>query len=159
MPHSTEQLDLEAEHDRLVAEYETARDDLEADPDDAGARQRADRARRHAAAVEWLVDEYGADADLVVGGLTMGEDAQVLDRVEQARATQTHDVELRGIARNWTVAAGVETAPFYDDDAADLSDRIESVADLPRHVGKYLYAQISAAETLEPDLGNGSDGG
>lgn len=158
MPYNTQPLDLEAEHERLVDAYhearETATSDDESDARREYAQQSATRAKRYVAAVEWLLDEYGADAEVVVGGLTMGEDAQVTDEVDAAASAKTTPDAVRGIARNYTVAAGVPEAPFYDG-AESLGDRVDAVADLPRHVGKYLHDRIADREAVDPDLGNG----
>jgi len=165
MPYDASPLDLDAEHDRLAEEYhdalERAEDDSRPDGARRQARQEATQAKRHAAAVEHLQEKFGEDAEIVVGGLTMGEDAEVTDRIDAVSATKTHSEAIRGVSRNYTVAAGVEAAPFYDGDASelDLGDRAEAIADLPRHVGKYLHDRIAAKETLDPDLGNGSGGG
>jgi len=158
MPYDDRPLDLDAEHDRIAARYEeataTAEDGDRSDTARQQARQAAARAEQHAAAVEWLRDEYGPGCRVVVGGLTMGEDAQVTDRVDAIAETKTHD-SIRGAARNFTVAAGVSEAPFYDDEAMTLDDRADAIADLPRHVGKYLHDRINARESVDPDLGNG----
>jgi hypothetical protein len=159
MPYDTAPLDLEAEHDRLAERYHEARavaqDDSESEAAREQAQRAATRAKQHAAAVEWLIDEYGPGARIEVGGLTMGEDAQVVDEVQAAAAAKTNSEAIRGLSRNYTVAAGVATAPFYDDDASTLGDRVAAISDLPRHVGKYLHSQIADRETLDPDLGNG----
>lgn len=162
MPYDATPLDLEAEHDRLAEEYhdakERAEDEELSDATRQRARQEAATAKRQAAAVEFLQAEYDDGSEIVVGGLTMGEDAEVTDRVDAISTTKTNPEAVRGVSRNYTVAAGVESAPFYDD-THGLGDRAEEIAELPRHVGKYLHDRIAAKETLDPDLGNGSGGG
>lgn len=160
MPYDANPLDLEAEHDRLAEQYHDA-DARATDEgrDDAArerARQQATAAKRHAAAAEWLQEH--CDGPIVLGGLTMGEDAEVMDRVDAVSRAKTDPEAVRGVTRNYTVAAGVVDAPFYESDDPDLGTRAEAIADLPRHVGKYLYDRIADKETVDPELGNGSGG-
>jgi hypothetical protein len=158
MPYDAEPIDFDAELRRLGRRYqsavETAEDDDATEKEREQAREAATRMKRHAGAVEWLRDEFGADCRVVVGGLTMGEDARVTDAVDAAAEAKTHG-GVRGLARNYTVAAGVVEAPFYDDETNGLEDRVAAVAELPRHVGKFLHHKIAVAEDIDTELGNG----
>jgi len=161
MPYDVSRLDLDAEERRLADRYATATeraaDDSLTDAEREQARQVAAETERHAAALEWLLDRYGGDWAVRLGGLTMGEDAKVTDRLEDARAAKVSGDSVTGMARNLTLAAAVPTAPFYDDTEIDggadsLDDRLAAVADLPRHVGTYLYDRVAARESLNADF-------
>lgn len=107
--------------------------------------------------VEYLIDEYGGDATVEVGGLTSGEYARVEDWVAKSRE-QAGGSDVPGVRRNVFSAAGLQEAPFLDADALEeaetpreeLEVKVGIVSNLPLGCAKWLQDRVNE----ETSLGN-----
>jgi hypothetical protein len=119
MPLKTETYVLGDERDRLDDRLDTL-----ADQAAGGDEEAIDEARdveSHLAGVIWGIDQYGADAEVRVGGLTTGEMAEVRDRTAAAREESKQfggHGQVDGAATTFYTAAGVLDAPFVDGTAS-----------------------------------------
>jgi len=119
---------------------------------DDGAQPAAVEAQRNG--VQYLVDEYGADAEVTIRAVRTGLFGEVEDRVNDARAQRLKQGSDRqstdGITRVFYVAQGCVGAPFYDEFARDLDDRVTAVRSLPIEAAKWLEAEIDDVTTVDP---------
>lgn len=131
--------DLDEQLDQLAAQLS----DVEDDTASAAVLQRAaNEIDTQGTDLSGLVEEYGADAEIVVRGLDAGEYARVEDRVAAMRAATDEPGGLPGSSRNVWAAAGLVDAPFLDDEA-DFDAAIETVASLDPGVAKWLEARVN----------------
>lgn len=153
--------------DDAIAELEDSLDDLadevaqihpdDRDPDNEEfrrIRQQAAETERHLGGLEWARDEWGGDAEFVLGGLTTAEFAHVQDRVgdlKQETVTATGSVEGAGTV--FYVAQGVHSAPFADADDA-FEDICEAVHALPPQLTQWLEGEIEDLTTVGEREGN-----
>lgn len=140
-------LTLQAEIDRLAAEYDdTEADltDLEADSARAASKQRylgdLDQMGREVAA---LADAHGEDATVTVRGLSAGEYAKVENRTAEAASNVSGSGGAPGSGRLVFAAAGLVDAPFYDGDEGDLNAKLQALAEQPVGVRKWLEDLVS----------------
>lgn len=152
---------LGAERERLADQHDAVlAQDGAADAD--AIRYGATELAQRGAAVAGLIEEYGADAEVTVRGLTAGRYARVEDRVATHRQRRDDLQAARGYHRNVYAAAGLVDAPFFDRDAAadrvgapnqerawaDLATReqldaaVAVVADQPPGVVKWLHGLV-----------------
>jgi len=134
------------ERDRLDERLdELAERASEADSDHArqGIWQIARQVEDRLDGVQYLIDEYSADATVTVQPLTAGETARIEDSMADLQRRSDHSAGgLPGTRRNHDAAAALVDAPFLDDvDADDLDDCLPVVADLPTQAVKWLRAR------------------
>lgn len=160
MPFDVTTIDLAAEEQRLEERREAAF--AEARNDDVGEREReqatarAREAEQDRRAVARLREEYGDDATLEIGGLTMDEKAWVTDRIDDLRAQKTGD-NVWGATKHYYAGVGLVTAPFFDGDVESYEARVQAVGEQPAPVIEYVYRQVDSLSTLSGPLGSGSD--
>ena len=146
----TETLRVDDVHAELLAERDDILDDVatmdEGNPAYPDLVERGATIDTHLDGVEWLRDEYGADATIEVRGLRAGSFAELEDNLHEATGGRTGP----GVARNYTVAQGVVAAPFYEDleSTATLEDRLPAVAALPIPVAKWLKQRVDEATAV-----------
>lgn len=150
MSLDTKTVTLGEERDRLDEALDDLADIL-ADADDSTSgqrlRQRGNDLDQQGRGIAHLVDEHGADAEVVVRGLDSGEFARVEDRVADIRA-QREGGQTPGAHRNVYAAMGIVDAPFADDPES-FDDRLDAVTDLPIGATKWLYALVDDLTTVE----------
>lgn len=156
MIDSEQTLRLGDELDRLAEQV----DELEAQAADADDSASGDALRwsvneldQQGAAVAELIDEYGADAEVVVEPLDAGTYGRVEDRVASHRE-RSKQASVQGYHRVVYAAAGLVDAPFHepDEDADAFDAAIATVASLNPAAAKWLYARVDDLTT--PDSGN-----
>lgn len=141
---------VEAADDAAEDDRDDAVDDLE-----AYANSYVEPRLRDIAA---LREEYGADAALVIGQLTLDERANYLDYLEAAREqwSERAGVESKsGFRRKlWYVAAAVVDAPWLDGEE-DIPDRAAALRSevSPRHDAVEVLFGV-ATEVNESESGN-----
>lgn len=119
--------------------------------DGEGVVDDATDAEHHHQAVTALCDEYGADAEIRVQGLTAGDYARVEDRLANSPNSGP------GSSRTLTTAAALQAAPFLDERDADprsLEETAPVVADLPPTVVRWLHHVADDLTTVGADEGN-----
>lgn len=145
----TETTTLGAERDRLDARL----DDL-ADETAATETPQADASavEQQYYALEALVEEYGADAEVSFQGLTAGDSARVAGYFETEFVGDPGS-ELRQLYR---AAACLQSAPWLtDEQASDWQARAQALADAPLGVRDWLLERTNAVTALDGDAGNG----
>lgn len=159
MPRNTHILNLEEEADALDQEAADVHDRYQAAEDGSDAAQRLQQQGlqldERLAALEWAVDEYGPDAEIVVWELTPGEKARYTDKLQNARSQASSQGELGGVGMagvHW-VAAAVREAPFYGDDIDTHDDRVAAVAGADGPVPQ-LVEWLKSKATEVNSLGN-----
>lgn len=156
MPRDTTTYVAGEERERIDARLDTLADTAaqhDADSDAyAEAVEEASRLEQHLVALQWLVDEHGADAEVTVGGLTTGEYAQAQDRVADDQASRVGGGSTEGASRVYFVASGLVAAPFIDAENP-LDKRVTAVSNLPPQVTTWLEHAIDEA-TVPADPGN-----
>jgi len=156
MPRTTHTYAVGDERDRVDVRLDELADQVARAGAGSGAYddavEEASTLEEHLVALEWLVDEYGADAEVTIGGLTTGEYAEATDRVVDAQSTQVGGPDSStGVGRVFFVASGLVDAPFLD--ATDIESKADVVSGLPPQVTTWLEAEIDEA-TLPADPGN-----
>jgi len=96
----------------------------------------------------WLREEYGADAEITVRGLSAGDQARVEDRASDIRAERSGAGNAPGSRRQVTVATGLVEAPFLDGDAG-YEETLRAVGNVPDGVVVWLQSEIDDATSLE----------
>lgn len=104
-----------------------------------------DRADTFADGLGWAVDEFDADAEIVLEALTAGRRNEVIDRINSSRVGDVGD----GLVTNWMIAAAITECPWFDDEAP-LEDMVAAVAQLPPAVVDWLEHELGELN----DLGN-----
>jgi len=152
MPLTTATYTLGDEQDQLDARLDDLADRA-ADGEDV--IEEAQEAESHLAGVLWGIQEYGADAEVTVGGLTTGEMAEVRDRTAAARNEAAQfggHGQVDGAASTFFVAAGVLDAPFVDGDAS--VDALTSVVASELHPQFTQWLEAKVDEETSVDAGN-----
>lgn len=133
---------LGEERDRLDAKLDDYADKLvNADGGTASAQalqQAASNIETQLGGVDYLVQQFGESAEVTVKGLNAGEFARVQDRAATMRAQRDEPGDIPGARSNVFAAMGVVDAPFLDEDAATLDDRVQAVTSQPIGVSKWL---------------------
>lgn len=145
------------ERDRLDARLDDLAESLaSADTDTQGAqwlRQQANEIDQQGNGVAYLIDEYGADAEVTVRGLDAGGFAQVEDRIADINAGADGPGNNPGSARNVWAATGLVDAPFFDEkpDSGNSAYRqkLDAVAAQPVGVAKWLEALVNEETSVE----------
>jgi hypothetical protein len=142
----TRTVTLGDERDRLSAELDDLADDLAA-ADDPPAKlwSEAQDLDQAGEAVAALAARHGDEATVTVRGLTAGEIARVEDHLDDSDGGA-------GASRIAYAAAGLEDAPFLDDDAVSLQARMEAIAD--EAVGVRVWIEELVDDVGSPDEGN-----
>jgi hypothetical protein len=187
MPLNTTTITLGEELERLREEYRqldaaAANDDADAGgadgdagaendgtaPDGDGVSAALDALRAHQRrkvnGVGYLADEYGHDAAVTVGGLTMQDKALVLRELStvknEAAAVGMGEIDTVGLDDLYEAAAGLVDAPFLPDDV-DAADPMQFSAVVDELGGEYpqvtrwLVDRVRVATELPDHLGNG----
>lgn len=142
-----ETLRLGDERERLDAKLDELVDQA-AGADDATAVQTvATRVQTRAAAVDWLVEEYGPDATVTVRGLDAGEYANAEDDVAGMRQQASQD-SVPGAKRNVFAAHALVDAPFLEKRDPPFEEAIETLADQPPGVVKWVHNRADSLTTV-----------
>lgn len=160
---------LDARLDALAAEVGELESDLDtvieemATGDAAGYGDAVEEAIRiqesFLPGVNYLVEEYGDEATVTVGGLTAGDRGRVQDRTAAAKAQRVGwsagggGGSTAGLWSIFYVAAGVVDAPFVDGDGG-FEAHVRAVREQPPQVVDWLENRVDARTGLEYDLGN-----
>lgn len=163
MPLERTQVDLETAAAELDAQLDEIAEEVaridpgERDSDNdefVALRQRATELEKQLGGIEWLIDEYGADATVTVTGLTARETAVVGDRIRDLESeTLTPTKSVESMSQVIWVAEGLEAAPFLED-GGDFEAAFAAVGGLPRQVLDWLDDQISELSTVGDREGN-----
>jgi len=125
----------------LGTAHERATERADSDRDDS------DQWARYADALGWAVEQFGADAEVVVKAFTAASRARILD---EARRSTVGDLGPER-TRSWLVGGSVSAAPWIDAGAdAGLADRVQATTALPPTLVDWLDSEL---EDLN-DLGN-----
>mgnify|MGYP006293967807 CR=1 FL=1 len=120
---------------------------------EAAVAEEASTVEQRLVGVQWLVDEFGAEAEVTIGGLNTGEYGQLTDRVSDAQAAKVGGSEsTTGASRIFFVAFGLVDAPFVDADT-DFEATVREVRELPPQTTQWLEHVIDEA-TVPSDPGN-----
>lgn len=150
MTLATETLRLGDERDRLDGRLDDLADTI-ADADNPAAMQQvAAQVETRLSGVAYLIDAHGADATVTVEGLTAGAYARVEDKLAAMRAQAPGD-SVPGSQTTVFAAAGLVDAPFCDDADPGLDATIETVADQPVGVAKWLEARVNDLTTVSAE--------
>jgi len=138
------------ERDRLDERLDELAD--ESADGDADAVSEGQQVESELRGVAWACEEYGADAEIVLGGLGAGEYAEVQDRIAQARARQTENIDLPGVSRNMWCAAGLVEAPFLSERAPDINTALHAITErdggLPTEFVTWVEARVDDLTTV-----------
>jgi len=114
--------------------------------------------------VGYLVEEYGEDATVTVGGLDMGDKALVSDKLEghqeTADAAGFGATGTRGTRDLYEAAAGLVGAPFLPDDinspdsAAAHGDIVAALSNEYPQVTEWLVDRVREQTSLPDAVGN-----
>lgn len=114
------------------------------------AVQDGQRLNRQHVGVSWAVDEWGADAEVVVSAIDMGSRAEVDDYKSSLRSnTVGGPSSSDGAGRLFYIAAGVAEAPFADRDDG-IEETVAELRSVPQQFGDWLEEQINEVST--PDV-------
>jgi hypothetical protein len=101
----------------------------------------------HLSGLEWAQEEWGADATIILEGLTGGEFAKVEDELSDVAVGRQRRGGQPGARRVFLVAFGVDDAPYLDD-GADDDARIAAAGALPLAFQKWAEAQINELSSV-----------
>lgn len=127
----TKAWDLQAARERAQERADTA--------DDATDRRRAEN---QADALGWAVSEFGGEASVELAAYTAQTRARVLDTLQTEIAGDIGPEETQ----LWLVAAGVESAPWFDDH--DLPSKAAATNRLPPALVEWLNSELDDLNDL-----------
>jgi len=167
MPLNTTTITLGDELKRLQEAYDAIGD--AAEENDAAAEPAVATAEtvieRKTNGVGYLVDEYGADATVTIGGLTMGDKALVRDKLDAvADEAAQSGVGTGGGAGSQEIheaAAGIIDAPFVPDDIEDPTaptahdELVATLSSEYPQVTRWLVDRVRSQTSLPDQVGNG----
>jgi hypothetical protein len=93
--------------------------------------------------VAFLVDAFGADAEVTLSSMTSGERAMLDDRIRDGRVG---DPGPR-TKENFVVALGVDDAPWLEG-GEDLETKVQILADSPPQVVDWLSVELDDLNDL-----------
>lgn len=141
------------EFDRLDGDLDEAAEQLrEAEPDTPSAeilRSHANDLETQLGGVAWLIDEYGEDTEVTVVGLDAGMYARVQDRASAMRAQRDEPGDIPGARAQVFAAMGLESAPFLDEGATSLDEKLSALTDgIPIGVAQWLEGRANELTTV-----------
>jgi len=122
---------------RLGTALEDARDRADSDADDAATWG------RYVHGLQWAIDQWDADADIVLQAFT----TRLRNRTLDAANRETVGPLGPNRTRTWLVAAGVQSAPWVADDS-DLVEQAQVTGQLPPALVDWLDAKQDALNDL-----------
>lgn len=147
---------LDARLDELADTVSDEQPDDDSDATEAyqEAVQEARDVDQHYKGVLWAVEQWGADAEVVLAPLATGAHAQVLDYSMDLKQNQVGGPDsIQGSRRLFFVAAGLEDAPFLDG-GEDIEARVGELSGLPNQFTGWLHSEVD--DISSPDVeGNG----
>lgn len=160
MPFRTETYHVGDELDRLDDRLDDLADaTTEAEPGSSERERLVSDgavANAHLNGLQWVAAEYGRDAEIVLGGLNKGEQAEVYDRADAAgtEVVGVGETGTDGVKSVFRTAMGLVDGPFVDADAG-FERRIQVVRnDLPVELCRWIEDEVNDLTTV----GGGDEG-